>query len=100
MKGSHELWLRETENPADRIMNLAIQNRKINSPYHNKTFKCINYHKLLIINQLADSNRAVEAKENLDAISVANDFFPKRDSLTQINDLLKKYHLFVNESVT
>lgn len=87
--GLGEVEILPGENPAHRIINLAIENRKINNPEKATPFHYESYNKLVFTAEL----------DSLD--------FSEKDSLTardssdlKAQEFLSKQHLFMMESVT
>lgn len=77
------------ENPAHRIINLAIENRKINNPEEATEFYYESYNKL-VFTAKADS-----------AYAALPDSLQRKDSISYEGiEFLKKSHFFMMESVT
>ena len=84
-----EFTLLPGENPAHRIIDAAVENRKINNPERSINFKYESYNKLFVTGAI-DS-----------AIANNPEALAKQDSITKRTvELLEKHHIFIMESVT
>lgn len=92
--GLEEVLILPGENPAHRLINLAIENRKINNPELASEFYYESYNKLVFTGEL-DSNY------------VDSNWIQEPDSIIRLDDndmtpkeFLEKQHFFIMESVT
>lgn len=84
-----EFTLLPGENPAHRIINNVVENRKIHNPEKSINFKYESYNKLFVTG-------AVDS-----AIANNPEKLAEQDSITQRTvALLEKHHIFIMESVT
>ncbi len=89
MFGLEEVIIRPGENPAHRIINLAIANKKINNPELSTSFFYESYNKL-VFTCLIDSS-----------LSTHPDSVAKMDTSTQeMMSFFDKQHVFIMESVS
>ncbi|MFA7272396.1 MAG: DUF5686 family protein [Crocinitomicaceae bacterium] len=84
-------------NPAHRIMDLVIANRKKNNPMDHDAFRYKSYSKVIADGDSTGLSRAIDSlkKDTLNSDSIQ----PPNDEL-EINDFLTKSHLFMIESTS
>ena len=77
-----------TENPAHRIINLVIANKKINDPEEINSFSYLAYNKMIFTFELDAKN---------DTITIAH--LEKDTNYTEARDFADKQHILITESV-
>lgn len=94
----NEIAILPGENPANRILKKAIENKDINNPEKLPEFSYLSYNRLHFT--LEYSKKKPLKSDTIDITSVQYDRLKKNENKFKINDFLKKQHIFLMETVS